>query len=351
MSDLSKTDILLLDILKSALQQEEPSPIVLDTKQWEALLKASQKQGVTAIVLQQVLRCENNIPKDIKLRWALQSRHIEKINHLQQQALFAFNDLMQKNAISVMCLKGLGLGLLYPQPSYRECGDVDIYCHEAYDKVNDIVARQGIGTHHEDEKHCSFKFRGITIENHRNFAYSYNKVDRAIRPVLEKTLPLSPCCDERLPNILLPSPNANALYLLHHSIGHLVWSGVGLRHCLDWYFFLKRHHNTLDWHFLEQVWQQSHLLYAAALISGVCHKYLGMPQAWFPLKEEVKRRDIERIISDIMNPISMSSATSNVFKKLYRKSVQYHRRCWKHRLLLQEPFPDGYFKAVFKKQR
>lgn len=351
MSGLNKTQIILLDTLKSSLCQGKTSAITLDAKQWELLFKLSQKQGITAIILEQILRCENNIPKDIKLRWALQSHHIEKIYQHQRQALFAFNEFMQENAISVMCLKGLGLGLLYPEPAHRECGDIDIYCHNAYDKVNEIVTKRGTTIQHEDEKHCSFKFRGITIENHCNFAYSYNKVDRVIGPILEQLFPISPCSDERLPSILLPSPNVNALYLLHHSIGHMVWSGVGLRHCLDWYFFLKRYHDTLDWQFLEQTWHQSHLIYAASLLSRICQDYLGMSESWFPIKVDVTKRDVERVLSDIMNPIMLSASTTNIFKKIYRKSVQYHNRCWKHKLLLQESFPDGYFKSIFKKHR
>lgn len=78
-----------------------------------------------------------------------------------------------------MTLKGVGLSTLYPIPSHREGGDIDIYTFSGSESISDSEANQLADSLIEQQgqkidvdktpKHSVFYFNGILVENHKTF--------------------------------------------------------------------------------------------------------------------------------------------------------------------------------------
>ena len=83
------------------------------------------------------------------------------------------------HGIRTVQLKGVGLSALYPVPSHREGGDLDIYTFSAdASKLTDgqanaladeLMRRQGIDVKMRSYKHSNFRYRDVPVESHKCF--------------------------------------------------------------------------------------------------------------------------------------------------------------------------------------
>ena len=63
--------------------------------------------------------------------------------------------------LKFLLLKGIGLSLVYPNPSSRESGDIDFYLFGNYKEGNLIFAPTKFS---ESAKHSSFVYKGVNVE-------------------------------------------------------------------------------------------------------------------------------------------------------------------------------------------
>lgn len=339
----------LLALLKSAMGNGELSLNMTFTEaQWDDLFAYSKEQGVAAVAFEEIMLHAHNMPFKVKMEWAFHSKYIKERRERQMVATAHLSDLLASKGIRMMLLKGNGLSLLYPHPECRECGDIDIYCFDDYEAVNNLVNEVGIAIEGEDEKHSHFTFEGISVENHRKFNYDLNKANKVISRELVNGFDADPLTDERIPNVYLPNLNINALYVMQHSLNHLPWTGLSLRNLLDWMMLLTRNHASLDWDHLDRVWKASGEKEIVSVLTKICIDYLGMPSECFHVELEYDENSYKVILYQILNPWKKSSATPNKLRKFYRKLDQYRRRRKAHLIVYKEPFPDTLWDAFFK---
>jgi len=346
---MREIDKILLSVMKSAIGNgKSDDTIELTENQWFELFSISKKQGVAAIAFEEIILHRNNMPFNVKMEWAFHSRYIMERHEKQLVATAHFAEILKGKGIRMLLLKGNGLALLYPHPEFRECGDIDIYCFDDYNAVNQLVNEIGLAVDSEDEKHSHFVFEGIAIENHRRFNYDFNDANRVVSRELLNSFDKDLLTDERIPNVYFTNLNINALYIMQHSLNHLPWSGLPLRNLLDWMLFLMKNHAFLDWDYLDGIWKESKEKEIVSILTQYCIDFLGMPAECFHIGIEYDTSNYDVILDQILNPWVKSSETSNKFVKLLRKIDQYERRKKSHRIVYKEPFPDSVWKTFFK---
>ncbi|OFY34190.1 MAG: hypothetical protein A2X17_02765 [Bacteroidetes bacterium GWF2_41_61] len=197
--------------------------------EWHRLLEAAAKQGVTAVAADGMCKgVLELLPKDIAVRWFLGVDNIKKRYQRQMVVLGELRALFAKSQIEVLVLKGAVLAALYPISEHRECGDIDIFLYENYEKGNLVVDRMGITVDKKGFKHSKFFFKGIDIENHKSLLnVANNRYDREIERHLRRMLE-----DGKIEDFHL-------LFNIRHTIVHFLSSGVVLRHFTDLYLLLK----------------------------------------------------------------------------------------------------------------
>lgn len=322
--------------------------VQLNEKQWVDIFQMSKKQGLSAVVFEEIIAHGNNMPFNVKMEWAFHSDHIKERHERQLAVTQDIAGFLNKNGIKMMLLKGNGLALLYPRPELRECGDIDIYCFGDYEKVNQLIENEGIEIDEEDSKHSHFFYKGVAVENHRMFNYELNKANKIVSRELIAHFDKNPISDERIPNVFFADLNINALYVMMHTLNHLPWSGIPVRNLVDWTLFLKENHERLDWNYLGNIWKESGLFNAVVILSEICKTQLGCK--WFDLDAEniIKTNDYHYVMHYVMNPWVESSATKNKFRKVQRKIDQYYRHKKMHFIVYQEPFPDSLPETLFR---
>jgi hypothetical protein len=212
---------------------------------WKKIMELSAIQGVYAIVYDgiQRLAAEYRPPRDLLIEWGIGIKQIEKRYFRQKQALQDLTTLFKKNDVCCLLIKGIGFSQYYPVPEHRECGDLDIYLFDDYEKGNRIMEQAGIQVERPATGyvHSSFEFQGIKVENHRSFlALDWQKDDFIFEEVLQQKLreESSLYCED--PGIYVPSLTFNLLYAYKHALKHFITEGIVLRQLCDLAQLLKQ---------------------------------------------------------------------------------------------------------------
>ena len=102
---------------------------------WHEVYSLSKAQGVSGLLFDKIKSLPKEVapPKELVMQWMSHAMSIER----QTKALFEksaeFAELMAKEGMQTMVLKGLALSGYYPNPWYREYGDLDCYLCEFSD--------------------------------------------------------------------------------------------------------------------------------------------------------------------------------------------------------------------------
>lgn len=245
-----------------------------------------------------------------------------------------------QHGISMMVLKGYGLSLNYPIPNHRPCGDIDIYLFGDQEKADKLLQEElGIKVDKSHHHHTVFSFQGETIENHYDFLNVHvRKSNVAIEKKLKEiahTVILSPAESADKAEIILPSVEFNAIYLLRHCAAHFASTEMTVRQVLDWAFFMKKHHKEINWDkYLPYIKQEG--MYRFYNLMGLfCMSRLGFDASIF---HGVYSDNLdERFAQEILSPEFNDRENGKLLWSLWVKPRRWWHNRWKNRLC----YPDG----------
>jgi len=342
---MNKVQTILGSILRSALEGKQlKAPVELNRRQWKELFKRTIQQQVAALVYEEL--AGSTMPDDVRADWQAYTQFSARRFDTQLMALTRLAALLEAENVRMMVLKGFGLALTYPQPQLRECGDIDIFCYDDYDKVNDFIISSGLDpeARETEEKHFGFEVNGIEVENHRKFCTDSNRANRHVGKVLMKMSSDEPLRDPRLPGILFPTPQMGALHLIAHTLMHLWWSGITLRHLCDVTQYLRSYADRIDFAQLHEVLAEAGLDHSASLLLSLCHQLLGLEydKAIWP---KCCADSLETILHSIFHPFKNSCFTRDPFRKFYRKVVMHRFRARLYRIVYGEQYPESFLSS------
>lgn len=321
----------LFQLLRQGLHPlPEFTPPRLTDTQWQELYALSQQQGVTALVGDGIaaLAAVDQPPRDLRIKWVLQTEQLEKRHHRQEAVAGELAALFTRHNIRMLVLKGLGLGADYPHPSHRECGDIDIWLFGEFEKGNRVMQDAGAKITLDVPKHTELRWRGVPIENHRNFFNISRNCEEQL-------------FDDRLCELLrdtgavqhpggfyTPSATFNALYLLRHSGLHLLRDGIVLRHVCDWAVFREHHGHEVDQAVFETMLVRFRMERFARLMTAAAIRCCGL-QEQMP---EHDPQELDRFISEIL-AYEPQPENENVVVSMLRKCRLPYENRWRFRLL------------------
>ena len=144
-------------------------------------------------------------------------------------------------------LKGQGNAAMYPNPSARTPGDVDIWVNAGREEIRrlaHLLVKKANG-HVDDEcfNHIGISVNGISVELHSTPGFMANFVyNRRLQKWLKRNVDLQCSNIEELPNgvgaVAVPTLSFNIVYQLYHLYHHYFYEGVGLRQIVDYYYVI-----------------------------------------------------------------------------------------------------------------
>ena len=215
---------------------------------WDACYQFAKRQTLVGVLFDGIQRLPKELAptRPLLLRWLSDSESIRRRNmRMDRASAYVYNKVC---AAGFRCciLKGQGNALLYPHPSSRIPGDVDVWVMANREELRHIALSltEGDGSSlQESLNHIGLTVHGVSAELHSTPALLNSPLHNSrLQRWLKRNADLQ--CSNRiaLPNnageVAVPTLSFNIIYQLCHLFHHCFYEGVGLRQIVDYYFVL-----------------------------------------------------------------------------------------------------------------
>ena len=268
---------------------------------WAELLQFAKKQSVVGVYWQGVKRMsvlETNRPsEDDVMDWMVEVSKIAKRNRKVNAVAVKVIKGFRQKGFEACVLKGQGNALLYPDPSSRTSGDIDVYVHPQQQGGrwrNDEAAIRKIITfckgldkstravyHHIDIPAVD----KVPVEVHYRATWLNSPVNnRSLQNLLSTLLSREDgtkhvALPEEAGEITVPGFSFNVVFQLSHILNHLLHEGVGLRQLVDYYYLLRSNKcSTEDQAWLDTSLERCGLHQISSAVSWMLVNVLGLPE-------------------------------------------------------------------------
>lgn len=216
---------------------------------WAAFYEFAKKQTLIGVVFDGIQK----LPKDVAphlvllMHWLGMSQRIKQRNERMNEATVDIYNKVKAAGYSCCILKGQGNATMYPNPSARTPGDVDIWVDAGREEIRRLahllVKKANGNVDDECFNHIGINVNGISVELHSTPGFMANFVyNRRLQKWLKRNVGLQCSNIEELPNgvgaVAIPTLSFNIVYQLYHLYHHYFYEGVGLRQIVDYYYVI-----------------------------------------------------------------------------------------------------------------
>ena len=188
-------------------------------------------------------------------------------------------ELLRKEKINFVILKGTAAAMYYPRPQYRAMGDIDFLVAPAdFDRAFELLTANGFSDTDEScERHKNLIKNNCEFEMHKYFTLrgeskelaeldkvifdglnnaEFHEIDGAVFPALPKL--------------------QNGLVLLQH-LKHHLRRHFGMRQIIDWMLFVDKNLDDEYWNTeFSQYAAEAELVQLAVTVTRMCQIYFGL---------------------------------------------------------------------------
>lgn len=296
--------------------EEIPSPA-----DWEYLLNEARRQALTGVLFAAVGRLpqEERPQRQVLLQWYALSERIRQTNaELDKEAVRVVRFLEEKR-LPVILLKGQGVARMYPDPSLRQSGDIDVWVMAKRDTTM-ALAKSFDKDAPETLLHTELEVsKTAVVEAHFMPSYSYNPFrHRAMQRLFDHL------GKEALSNriklgeagvVPVPTRAMNRVYLLVHLYRHLFDEGVGLRQLMDYYYCLSQGLTEEEARETRSFVAQIGLTRFAKAVLWLLVEVWGLPKSCCFLQPAAKQG--ERLLAEVMEAGNFGHERKGETKKLH----------------------------------
>lgn len=330
-----------------------------DSFDWNKLKALAEKHGLSAVVLDGIERLpdQQRPPKVFLLEWIGETlQGYEYRYELYCRAIAEMAAFYREHGFKMMVLKGYVCSLDWPKPEHRPCGDIDIWQFEQQkdaDALLECFKFQDSGfknieidkSHHH---HTVFYWGGFMVENHYDFInVHHHKSNAEVEKVLkELAQDDSHSVEVYGEKVFLPSANLHALFLLKHTMMHFAAEGISLRQLLDWGFFMKAHHQEIDWKWFTEKLELFGMSTMFNIFNAICVEDLGFDAAMF---HQVQFNPFvkNRVLKEIMEPEFGDELPKRLVPRLTFKYRRWKGSVWKHELCYKESMWSAFWSGLW----
>lgn len=301
MSNLTGSQKVLLQLISSALFQLPLN--VPNEVDWNSVYHEAVQQAVAPLAFS---AAEPYLPEDISNAWNKLTLRILALNMRIDYEHIEVHNLLTQSNIPYVIIKGPASASYYPNSVLRTMGDVDFFVKaEELGRAGHVLESAGFNPveHNDNEAHIAYYrnegpsrsvwemhwgLNGIPDGDIGKVVYSY------FSSIIETGIELktSEGC------YIVPDKFHHGLVLLIHTAGHMINTGVGLRHLCDWAVFVNRLSEEEFIELFEKPLKHMGLWRFAQLLTQLSAKYLGIAQQQWAM-ENVDNGLLEAILLDI----------------------------------------------------
>lgn len=248
-----KAQIQFLELLRAGLWKKDADKELFAEKEtdWKKILGYARMQAVGPLIYDGLVTLPEDMRPELPALYRLMAfaDKIERLNAELDTAAGELSERLSAEGIRSVLLKGQGNAALYPDPSRRQCGDIDLYVgKQNFGRSMELFRQWGIVDEVNEPtiKHINFKWGGITVELHKiafelsESSKSFEEWETASLRDTSSTVMLGG------KPVLTPPPTFNAFFVFVHAFHHFMTGGIGLRQLCDLSLILTKLHDRID---------------------------------------------------------------------------------------------------------
>lgn len=234
-------------------------------------------------------------PQDDVLQFVGSALLLEQQNIAMNSYINVLTKKLKDAGINSVLIKGQGVGQCYERPLWRGCGDIDLLLDaEGYVKAKKLLfpLAENVEKEFSYFKHVGMTLDGWEVELHGTFQSRLsrridNEIDRIQEGVFKNSN--TRVWHNGKDEVLLPSPDADAIFIFTHILHHYFFEGIGLRQFCDWCRLLWTYKDSLNRGLLEARLRKMGLMTEWKAFAAFVVGYLGMPPEAIPLYSDDAR--------------------------------------------------------------
>lgn len=361
---MTQTQQQLFAVLRTALWLDDSESMEPATIDWPAVIALATDQAVQCLVYD-VVRClpaHKKPPVEVTVTGMAHMLRTEQRNRHQCRVIAAlFTELEQSQGLHPMLMKGQALGSLYPEPTLRQTGDIDVYlptedeCGRAVAwaaQYDDDIERKWREQHHMHDYGCTIMDE--TVELHlRLETFTNPTLARRFTDIIDRELhndegPRTVTLGGR--TIATLPPTLGVVHQLIHITRHLLEAGVGLRQLCDLAVFVCRRRDDINREQLQHYIDELDLTVVAAAIGHILHHNFGVPASMVPFATDDRYADfiLNEIFSGGNFGVRLIEGRDNMptlVRKLW-SAVYFLKRCLRYRQILRKEARSYYISKI-----
>ena len=294
-------------LLRAALWD---TPVVIDGPvDWNCVMELAKHHSNQVLVCDVASRMTgDNRPSEAmlgKMQAAMRGNLLSRMR--LKQILASAVGLLREHGIEPVLLKGFGLAMLYPNPSLRQFGDIDLYVglddfHEACRLLRTLPGGYNWGEEVDSGHQYNIEFGQYPMEVHRVSADVTDPEEHERYAAIERDGLFDHTRRVNLDGfeVTLPSEEFMVFYSFFHAWHHFLTSGVGLRQLSDVAMTLHAFHGSLDLDKLRRYIEAMDLMQPWQTFGGIFVDYIGLPEAEMPFGVSGNARAVGRLYQRVM---------------------------------------------------
>lgn len=215
-------------------------------------------------------------------------------------ALNSLKKVFNENNLNHICVKGVQIAPLYPNPELRTMGDMDILIEkEDRERSHELLLKDGAEYVPEESNELvwAYKYKNCCFEIHTNLVsdnITMNGIDfKEYFAVASKHKKQENNCTFVLED------EYNIVYTIFHIAKHFYSSGCGIRMLMDLPMLIRNSKESLSWDYIWKEFDKLKLTGFASKIFMLCEEWFG--EFGVKYSKKVKFENIETIEEYILS--------------------------------------------------
>jgi hypothetical protein len=271
--------------LRYCLEENPSGDFPCQGMDWQGLHDFAVKHAIVGVVFRGVERLgkDAGVPKELLFNWFAESGQIRQRNSLVNSVATELSQRFTRDGFRCCILKGQGNAMMYPDPSARTPGDIDVWLEgsrkDILAYVRSVSPNAPFQYHHVDfpkvrdvsiEVHFMPSFFSNPLQNRRMQAYFREHADAQF----SHRVTLPGCTD----SVAVPTDSFNRVYQMTHIMRHLFDEGIGIRQLVDYYYLLKKGLSDADRKETADALRMLKMEQFTSAIMYVLHELLGLEE-------------------------------------------------------------------------
>ena len=233
---------LLFELIRISFGDADAFATAPSPQQWGDLMEEASRQSILPALFTGIERLPSHQapPREILMQWFVLTDRTETLSAHHEECAARISAAFADAGFRSCILKGRSAAALYPVPSRRSNGDIDIWADGGISTVLPFIEAhyptRNVVYHHAEIK----AFDSPSVEVHFTPTWMFNPVlNSRLQRYFRAQAPLQTGFPDGEHPFRSPSPGFDAVYQMIHIYRHFFDEGVGLRHLCDYCLVLK----------------------------------------------------------------------------------------------------------------